>query len=273
LILGCGYTGRRVARTLAAAGHSVWATSRRPEDLDLPGIIPLRVEALDPASLEAAAKTLPTGLAVLHSIPLIQTNDGWLDPTPRLLDAMGRRWRRVVYLSTTGVYGAASYVDEHTPPAPRSQREHLRLTAENTLTNSGLSCLVLRPAAIYGPGRGVHVSIAAGNFRLLEDGQNFVSRIHVDDLSALGAAGLQSELQGRYPVADEYPCKSIEIAEFCARLLGKPMPASAARSELGETRRNNRQVDGSAILRLLGHRLRYPTYHVGVPASLAEQPG
>ena len=35
LILGCGYTGARVALALAARGHSVLATSRDPGKLPL----------------------------------------------------------------------------------------------------------------------------------------------------------------------------------------------------------------------------------------------
>jgi nucleoside-diphosphate-sugar epimerase len=107
-----------------------------------------------------------------------------------------------------------------------------------------------------------------GEFRLRGDGSNWISRIHADDLAAHLESALFSDVTGAYPVADEHPCPSAEIAEFCARLLGLPLPASARDHELSETRRADRRVDGSAIRRLLGISLRYPSYLTGIPASL-----
>ena len=68
--------------------------------------------------------------------------------------------------------------------------------------------MILRPAAIYGPGRGVHVSMEEGRFRFVGGGDNFVSRIHVDDLAAHVEAALLSDITGAWPVADEHPCTS-----------------------------------------------------------------
>src|SRR5690606_28110 len=130
------------------------------------------------------------------------------------------------------------------------------------------SSMVLRPAAIYGPGRGIHVSMAEGRYRLVDGGSNFVSRIHVDDLSAHAVAALEGELGGAWPVADEYPCTSSEIAVFCADLLGLDPPESVAAENVHHTRRADRRVDGSAIRTKLGITLRYASYRTGIPASL-----
>ena len=72
-------------------------------------------------------------------------------------------------------------------------------------------------------------------------------------------------------MADEEPCTSREIAEFCAHLLGIPVPPSAALEELSETRQTDRRVDGSAIRRLLGLKLKYPSYRSGIPACVAAE--
>jgi nucleoside-diphosphate-sugar epimerase len=191
---------------------------------------------------------------VLHSIP-----------EPGAADLLTRNPpARVVYLSTTGVYGMAQAVDETTvPAAPRTNRELARVSEEQAVLSGPWSALVLRPAAIYGPGRGVHASMRAETFRLSGD---FVSRIHVDDLAAHCVAGLLSSVTGAYPVADEKPCTSREIAEYCAELMSLPVPEA-----LGEIRRANRRVDGSAIRRLLGIQLRYPSYREGIAACLAEE--
>lgn len=123
-----------------------------------------------------------------------------------------------------------------------------------------------RGAAIYGPRRGVQESIRRGTHSVSE---RFVSRIHVDDLANHVEAGLLSSISGAYPVADEEPCTSLEIAEFCAQLLNVPA-AGVGQGEVSRPARfaMNRRVDGSAVRRALGITLKYPSYRVGIPAAL-----
>jgi nucleoside-diphosphate-sugar epimerase len=274
LILGCGFTGRRVAAGLAAGGHTVWATSRHPERLALPGVRSLRLDVDDPATLVCTGAAVPEGIRVLHSVPLVAGEaGGWEDPTARLLDALGRKPARVVYLSTTGVYGAQAHVDELSLPAPRTPREQLRVEAERAVQAGPWTSMILRPAAIYGPGRGVHESMRRGTFRLPGDGARFISRVHVEDLAALASAALLSGQTGAWPVADEEPCSSLEICRFVSDLTGLPMPEPSPPGSLSVTLRghrgvNGRRVDGRAVIRLLGVRLRYASYRTGIPACL-----
>lgn len=245
LILGCGYTGKRVAASLASLGRDVVTTSRQPEPPAL------RFDLEDPASLSAIGSQITPETCVLYSIPAV---------TPQVMTVL-QRAKRVVYLSTTGVYGSQVSVGDSTPV----DEDHPRVGSER-LFQTHSSALILRPAAIYGPGRGIHMSMAAGTFRLAGDGSNYVSRIHVDDLAAHCMAGLLSNVTGAYPVADDEPCESREIAAFCAGLLNVPLPQSANPQELHRTRQANRRVDGREIRQLLGIELRYPSYRLGIPA-------
>ncbi len=113
----------------------------------------------------------------------------------------------------------------------------------------------------------MQVALPRGDYRLVGDGSNFVSRIHVDDLAAITAAALVSDVTGSFPAADDHPSTSREIAAFCSELTGAPIE-SASKAEVSETRRSDRRVDGRAIRRLLGVELRYPSYREGIPASL-----
>jgi nucleoside-diphosphate-sugar epimerase len=115
------------------------------------------------------------------------------------------------------------------------------------------------------------VRVRNGTYRLPGDGTNFVSRIYVDDLAALVIEGLLNSIEGAWPVADDEPCTSAEIARFSAALSGVAPPASAPEAELHRTRRVDRRVKGDAIRRLLGVSLRYPTYRVGIPAAIAAE--
>lgn len=77
-----------------------------------------------------------------------------------------------------------------------------------------------------------------------------------------------AELTGTYPVADDHPCTSLEIASYCAELMKLPLPPFAPVAEVERSRRSNRRVDGRAIRAALGVALRYPTYREGIAASL-----
>ena len=48
--------GRKFAEELVARGAKVYATARRPETVDIEGVIPLRLDVTDHASIEAAAQ-------------------------------------------------------------------------------------------------------------------------------------------------------------------------------------------------------------------------
>ncbi len=223
-------------------------TTRDPQRLAHLGVEAFHVEQV-PERIER-------GCLVLHSIP----PDDKLDIVSLLGDAPAR----VVYISTTGVYGSAKDVNEASPADWSSDRARVRLEAEREIAEGPWSTLILRPAAIYGPGRGVHESVRRGTY---PPGPNYISRIHVDDLAAHAEAALLTDLTGAYPVADEEPCPSTEIAEFCSQLLHVPLPTGpvAAPRIFGD-----RRVDGSAIRKLLGITLQYPSYRTGIPAAILE---
>lgn len=257
VILGCVYTGRRVAQRLLRRGFRVIVTSRTPELLTVAGAEEVAFEAAPDASLAF----VPSCARVVYSIPSLEP-----DPAPVLLRRLADGGsRRLVYLSTTSVYGEVREVDEYTPPAPRTPPALARSEAERTvLEAAGSRAIVLRPAAIYGPDRGIHTKIRAGTFRLAGTGDNYVSRIHVEDLAALVEAALFAEVSGAWPVADDEPCRSKEIARFCAELFGVPVPAGVPAESLHHTRRADRRVDGRAIRDLLGVQLRFPSYRQGI---------
>ncbi|MGC8882557.1 MAG: NAD-dependent epimerase/dehydratase family protein [Bryobacteraceae bacterium] len=269
LIAGCGYTGSRVARRLAGRGVSVIAAGRSFRHLGDDGRIrQIQVDFREPESLKRLQRELPEELLLLHSVPVLE---GPREVTRELLETLGARAQRIVYLSTTAVYGDQHEVNETSVPSPRTEEACLRLAAEQIVLAAPCPSIVLRPAAIYGPGRGVHVSIPAGRFRLAGDGSAWVSRVHVEDLAALIEAALKSQVGGAWPVADEEPARQRDIAAFVCDLLGCPMPASAPPARLHRTLRANRRVDGRAVFRAHGLTLRYPTYRTGIPACLAAE--
>jgi nucleoside-diphosphate-sugar epimerase len=169
----------------------------------------------------------------------------------------------LVYFSTTGVYGDQTEVNETTPVAPRNAREQARVDEERDVAAACANHLILRPAAIYGPGRGVHVSLLEGRHRYWGDGSNYISRIHVDDLAAIAEAALFSDLTGAYPVADDEPARAIDITRFCAGLLNIPVPRRKPPCPARIRDALNRRVDGRAIRRLCGSNWLFPAIGLG----------
>jgi len=170
--------------------------------------------------------------------------------------------RRIVYISATTVYGDQNNVNASTEVRASGEKGHRRIEEENWLRAGSWSILIIRPAAIYGPGRGVHVRVKEGK---LPRGSGFVSRIHVDDLAAVLEAGVLSDLTGAWPLADDYPCPSEEISSWCGWLLRIP----TSRPDASTFPVAGRTVDGREIRSLLGVNLSYPNYEAGILASLA----
>ncbi len=267
LILGCGFTGTRVARLLLDGGWSVTATTRNPQSLAQLQTLGARIVAFD-AGLDVRAGASAEGAVVLLSVPTLRLDGRLEEVTPKVLAELDGRPEHIVYLSTTGVYGRTAVVDESTPVAPETERQTLRTAAESAVQSMPCGSLVLRPAAIYGPHRGVHESMRSGRFRLAAGSPKPVSRIHVDDLAVIVATAMTSQLKGAFPVADRRPASSEEVARFCADLLEVPVPARVEAGHLAETRQAGRSVDGKAVLETLGLDLRYPTFREGIPASI-----
>lgn len=259
VLLGSGYTLTRLALVEARAGREVWAATRDSErraELARAGV---RVGLLDDVLLQTE------GAHVVLSVP----PDAGLDA--RLEEALKQRPpSRLVYLSSTGVYGVArGEVDEDTPVDPSTPSARGRLDAEARFRPLGAT--VLRIAGIYGPGRGVHSRLLAGTWRLPEGGGGRISRVHVDDLvEALRVALERGEPGAVYCVADERPATQRETATWLCQRLGLPLPPTVPLASLHESLRGDRSVR-NARLKHLGWRLKYPDFESGFAAVLAAE--
>ena len=269
VILGCGFAGLEVARLGLEAGFGdgadVIGTTRTAGPADgVLGRIDRRVVPV--LTREVVEALVPPGARVVVGFP----PDGETDRAiaPALASA------RVVYVSTTGVYGSArGRVDEGTDVDPSEPRAAARLEAERAYREYGAT--VLRAAGIYGPGRGLHRRLLAGGFRIPGDGTNVVSRIHVTDLAKLALAVLATEGDAHrgavFVVADDAPVPQIEAIRWLCDRLRLPLPPSAPIEEVAETLRHDRAVDNRKIKRALSLSLDFPTYREGFEACLSAE--
>lgn len=70
--------GRRFAEQLVARGAKVYAAARRPETIDLPGVVPIPLDITDPESVHRAAELAPDVTVVINNAG-VSTRAGLLD--------------------------------------------------------------------------------------------------------------------------------------------------------------------------------------------------
>ena len=295
VIVGCGFTGIRLARRLLERGATVWATRRSEasaravsDALDNPDRLHMRVLDLEeppdggrPDWLhEALSDSSRQGGIVIHAAPPARSGPAaeraWI---ARCAEAGATR---VVYISATSMYppGDGALITEDTPPAPASDRGEARLAAETAVLDAaaqaGIPAVTLRAAGIYGPGRGVHARLHAGTYRIIGPGDTPVNRIHVDDLGTIVlAAALIAELPGTiYNVADDRPESSRVLGDAMAEILGVPAPPAVPGSEVkpwvAAMLGANRRICNTRVKKELGIELAYPTWREGFGQCLAE---
>jgi nucleoside-diphosphate-sugar epimerase len=259
VLLGCGDTLMRLALVEAPLGRRVRAVTRDPGRRER-----LAREGVALVSLEEAVASA-AGAEVVISIP----PDAGLDASLSA-SLTHARPARLVYLSSTGVYGSArGHVDEDTPVEPEAPNARGRLDAEASYRPLG--GIALRIAGIYGPGRGLHERVLAGTARVPEGGGGRISRVHVEDLVAALRVVLERGAPGAtYCVADDRPAPQAEtLGWLCARL-GMPPPPTVPLSSLHASLRGDRAIS-NARLKALGWRPRYPDFVAGFSALLADR--
>jgi len=273
LIIGCGDVGERLVNFYRTQAHFVAlarsdASVARVRAL---GVTPIRGDLDQPNSL----RRLPRVDCVFHFAP--PPADGASDPRTRhLLRALSnkRHPQRVVYISTSGVYGdcGGAWVDESRTPAPVNARARRRIDAETQLRRWGahehVSVAILRAPGIYAADRLPLERIRRGTPALIADEDSYTNHIHADDLARLAwIAMFRARPQRIYHAVDHQPLKMGDWFDSCADAfnLARPprVPRAQAEGVLSEALlsflRESRQLSNARTTRELRMKYRYPT--------------
>jgi nucleoside-diphosphate-sugar epimerase len=270
-ILGLGYCARHFVRKFGGNFSHVAGTIRDPAArADLAGIELHGFSGSRP--VDATVGRMRDADVLLVSIPPGGTGDPALAALGDLL-AAGRR--KVVYLSTIGVYGdhAGGWVDESTPPQSSLDRARMRVAAEQAWTGTAQGDVaILRLAGIYGPGRNALVTLRSGTARrIIKPGQIF-NRIHVDDIASAIMAAIHHQGGGTWNVCDDEPAPPQDVIAYAAQLMGVAPPAEEAfaTAEMSAMARSfyasSARVANARLKHELGVELAYPTYRHGLNA-------
>jgi nucleoside-diphosphate-sugar epimerase len=190
--------------------------------------------------------------------------------------------RRIVYLSTVGVYGnhQGAWIDEATAAFSESARAQARLAAEASWRSlAGDRLAVLRLGGIYGPQRNALGRLRDGSARrIVKPGQVF-NRIHVDDIAEAIMAALLCGASGIFNICDDEPAPPQDVIAHAAGLMGIAAPAEEdfatadltpmARSFYGTSNR----ISNARAKRDLGLTLAFPTYREGLQQLWIEDEG
>lgn len=188
-----------------------------------------------------------------------------LGPLPRV---------RLVYASTTGVYGdcGGAFIDETRPVHPANARAKRRVAAEQALRRANArvatAASIVRIPGIYAAERLPLARIRQGKPALIEQDDVYTNHIHADDLAAIMVRAAVAGRIGRVVHAsDDTVLKMGEYFDRVADAFGLPrvprVTRAAAETSLESTTlsfmRESRRLSNARLKRELRVTLRYPT--------------
>jgi len=238
LIVGCGDVGMRLIPLLRSRFRvfALTSQSERLSELRSAGVIPILGNLDSPQSLYRLK-----GLAdiVVHLAP--PPMQGSLDQRTRNLVAILPRHGRLVYVSTTGVYGdcKGAYFDETRPLAPVNARAERRVDAERVLRRWARhhegKLSILRVPGIYAADRLPLERLRQGTPALIDSDDVYTNHIHADDLAQIIALALfRAQPLRVYHTVDDSALKMGDYFDQVATAFKLPLPPRVPRAELSK---------------------------------------
>lgn len=270
--MGCGDIGRRVARLYQNQGIGAigWVRGADSVALGQAQGIEMRQGDMDAGSF------FPRNAFEGRDI-------FWFSPPPSsgLVDSRLRRFllavqsapRRIVLISTTGVYGDSkgAWIDENTPTQPNNERSIRRLDAENALRDwmqqyNG-DGVILRVPGIYALDRLPLERLKRGEPVVKAEEAPWTNRIHADDLAMIAKVAMEQAPKGAlYNATDGNPSTMTEYFNQVADYAGLPRPPHMSLEEAKQVLsagmvsylQESRRIRNDKLLNELGITLQYP---------------
>ncbi len=281
LIFGCGYVGSRAAAAWLDQGETVYAVTRsreRAAGLRERGLLPIVADVTRPDSLHG----LPDCSTVLFAVGFDRSTPAtiqqvYVDGLAATLNALPSSTRRLIYLSSTGVYSQShdEWIDEDSPAEPIREGGRACLAAESRLRSHALGpkSVILRLAGIYGPGRVPRKTDLQTGAPLRIAVAGYLNLIHVADVVGTILACDRPTLSTprTYVVSDGHPVLRIEYYRELCRLAGCPLPPiepPPIESTTAERARGSKRISSARIQRELDLHFEFPSYHEGLAAIL-----
>lgn len=215
-ILGLGWLGLPLAKTLFDKGYEITGSTTRSEKLMglLQSRFSIRIIKITKNNVEGNWKKLLTDIDYLVlNVPPGRKNNP-LENYPLMVEQIVRRCSpdlKVIFVSSTSVYGENSggIVDENTVPKPESDSGKAMLEAEGIVKNHfGANATILRFAGLFGQDR--HPGRFLSPDKPLKNPNGSINLIHQNDCISLIEKILEKDTFGETinGCADEHPIRS-----------------------------------------------------------------
>jgi nucleoside-diphosphate-sugar epimerase len=259
-------------------GEEVWAVTRsakRAEQLADDGIRPVVANVVSDSQLSLPQGVQTILFAVGYDREAGQSlNTVYVQGLANALRHVPHSVRRLIYISSTGVYGQTrgAEVDEDSACEPLREGGQACLAAEQVLHASWLTdkSIVLRLAGLYGPGRIPRARELVSGQTIDAPQNGWLNLIHVDDAAEIVLAAEERARPPRtYVVSDGHPVIRGDYYTELARLLGAPTPrfVEAPSSAPASLRaQSDKRVNPKRLFAELAPVLKYPSYREGLTA-------
>jgi nucleoside-diphosphate-sugar epimerase len=242
---GTGFTGTHLTRRLLAEGHQVVVLDNQPglffRELQARGAVMLLGSVADRVVVDEAtqsAEIIFHAAAAFRKVNLPRaaywtTNVGG---TRCLIEAALRHGaRKFIYISTCGVHGhvAQGRADEDALIAPEDYYQYSKYQGERAVVEAverGLPAVILRPAAIYGPGDPerflmLFKRVRTGRFPMFGTGRVHYHPLFIDNLvdACLLAADSDRRRGEAFLIADDHSYSLKELVGTIADVLRVPL--------------------------------------------------
>ncbi len=238
---GTGFTGKALVRRLLDVGHQVVALDYK-EGVKTQELRDWGAEVVIGSVTDAeVVESCMAGVNVVHhlaaafremDVPNTYYDEVNVGGTRTVLEAAKRHGvSKFVYCSTCGVHGNVDNppADENAPINAADYYQQTKYEAEPVVLQyhaEGLPSVILRPAAIYGPGDPerfymIFKRVAGGSFPMFGGGKTFYHPLYVDSLvDALVAAQEPGRGDGKaYLIADAEYVTIEELVRAVGRAL------------------------------------------------------
>ena len=278
-IIGCGYVGSALGKTLAVQRHDVVGTTTTPSRTDELRQLGLTPALLDVSNVDQLHNLLADREAVYLTIAPTRRGTDYRDVYLAAAKALATATentsaKRIIYTGSTRIYGQddGSWVDETSPTDPRDENGRILLQTEQTLLDMAaqpgaaalratprkpVNVTVLRLGGIYGPDRDYRRRIRglAGTTRT--DGNLYVNLIHLDDIVQALVALLTVPYHGVLNLVDDSPEQRRAMYDRTLNEVNLP-PIQWHKDE--EATGLGKRVSNDLIKQTLGITLMHPTH-------------
>ena len=239
---GTGFTGKALVRRLLDLGHEVVALDYK-EGLKTQELRDWGAQViLGSVTDKEVVRRAMDGVEVVHhlaaafremNVPDRYYWDVNVGGTRNVLEAAREQGvRKLIYCSTCGVHGNIDHPPggEDSPIQPADYYQRTKYEAEPVVREfheRGLPTVILRPAAIYGPGDPerfflIYRRVARGRFPMFGDGRTCYHPLYIDNLVDAFVLAMRDGVGDgeAYLIADEEYVEIEDLVRRVARSLG-----------------------------------------------------